>query len=79
MPTTWRSSGVNALDVSIFTTFWLSVIMILASGNMKYGSAEVMCPMKLGAEVWTDCATTFSSRNSTCSETNIGSSGISVS
>ena len=35
MPTTWRSSGVKAFEVSIFTTFWLSVIMIFASGNMK--------------------------------------------
>ncbi len=35
MPSTWRSSGVKALDVSVFTTFWFSAIMICASGSMK--------------------------------------------
>ena len=38
-----------------------------------------MCPMKLGDEVRTDWATILLSRNSTCSDTNSGSSGIWVS
>jgi hypothetical protein len=34
------------------------------SGNMKFGKADVMWPMKPGEAVWTDWETTFSLRNS---------------
>lgn len=76
---TCRSSGVKALEVSVFTVFWFSAIIIFASGNMKYGSAEVMWPTKVGEAVCTDSATTLRIRNSACSETNTGSSGMCVS
>ena len=51
MPSTWRSMGVNALEVSVLTRFWFRAIMIFDSGSMKYGSAEVMCPIKAGEAV----------------------------
>ena len=35
MPSTWRSMGVKALEVSIFTRFWLSAIMMRDNGSMK--------------------------------------------
>ena len=35
MPMTCRSSGVKALDVSTFTRFWFSAIMIRDKGSMK--------------------------------------------